>query len=94
MIQASKATGRLQGSATFSWDNVLTLMICSISVVHVALNVIAMMRKAIMAVKCQSLLFHSLEELSLNAFRFKIFLSPNGSGRILSLTPIRVKANK
>ena len=25
MIQAVKATGRLQGSATFSWDNVLTL---------------------------------------------------------------------
>lgn len=46
----SKATGRLQGSATFSWDNVLTLN-DMFSAVHAALSVIVMMLKAIMAVK-------------------------------------------
>ena len=69
-------------------------MICSISVVHVTFKRDSDDAEGDYGSKMSVSIIPFLEELSLNAFRFKIFLSPNGSGRIWSLTPIRVKANK
>ena len=47
----SKSTGRLQGSATFSWDNVLTLNDMFYISGTRSLSVIVMMLKAIMVAK-------------------------------------------
>ncbi len=73
----SKATGRLQGSATFSWDNGLTLNdLFYISGTRSFKRGSDNAEGDYGSKKCQPLLFHSLEELSLDPFRFKIYLPP------------------